>query len=147
MAGSVGAHLAGDDLAARLHTACRSQARPSLDGLAQRCAEYYKAGARFCKWRTTVNITAGPSKKALFDAAYGLARYAAIAQSEGLCPIIEPEILLDGEHSIDETLAIASETWAETFHQMALQGVLFEGCLLKPSMVTPGADCKDRPTP
>ena len=118
-----------------------------LDGLAERCAEYYKAGARFCKWRTTVNIPAGPSKKALFDAAYGLARYAAIAQSEGLCPIIEPEILLDGEHSIDETLAIASETWAETFHQMALQGVLFEGCLLKPSMVTPGADCKDRPTP
>merc|ERR1712094_80604 len=87
-----------------------------LDGLSERCAEYYKHGARFAKWRSVVNIAAGPSDKALFDCAYGLARYAAICQENGLVPIVEPEILLDGEH------------------------VMFEGILLKPSMVTPGAD-------
>merc|ERR1712100_378052 len=72
-----------------------------LDGLAERCAEYYKQGARFAKWRSVVNITAGPTDKALNDCAYGLARYAAIAQDNGLVPIVEPEILLDGEHDID----------------------------------------------
>jgi fructose-bisphosphate aldolase class I len=118
-----------------------------LDGLAQRCAEYYKAGARFCKWRSTVNIPAGASEKAVFETAYGLARYAAIAQNAGLAPIIEPEILLDGDHDIDTTLAIAEKTWAATFKCMADQGVLFEGILLKPSMVTPGAENKDRPSP
>merc|ERR1719383_561633 len=117
-----------------------------LDGLAGECAEYYKTGARFCKWRTTVNIAAGASNKAVFDAAYGLARYAAIAQNAGLAPIIEPEILLDGDHDIDTCLEVAERVWAETFKQMADQGVLFEGILLKPSMVTPGAD-KNRANP
>ena len=64
-------------------------------------AEYYKAGARFCKWRSVVSIAAGPSQIALRDCAYGLARYAAIAQNAGLVPIVEPEVLLDGEHDID----------------------------------------------
>merc|ERR1712151_499563 len=81
-----------------------------LDGLAERCAEYYKQGARFAKWRSVVNITAGPTDKALVDCAYGLARYAAIAQDNGLVPIVEPEILLDGEHDIDTTLEVASKT-------------------------------------
>jgi len=118
-----------------------------LDGLADRCAEYYKQGARFAKWRSVVNITAGPTDKALNDCAYGLARYAAIAQNAGLVPIVEPEILLDGEHDIDTTLEVASRTWAQTFKYLADQGVLFEGILLKPSMVTPGADCKTRASP
>eukprot|EP01026_Neomeris_dumetosa_P068627 TRINITY_DN672_c0_g1_i2.p1 TRINITY_DN672_c0_g1~~TRINITY_DN672_c0_g1_i2.p1 ORF type:complete len:388 (+),score=59.97 TRINITY_DN672_c0_g1_i2:107-1270(+) len=118
-----------------------------LDGLAQRCAEYYKQGARFAKWRAVVNITAGPSRKALFDAAYGLARYGAIAQNAGLVPIIEPEILLDGAHDIDTTLSVFEDTWAETFKQLADQGALFEGLLLKPSMVTPGADCPTKVSP
>merc|ERR1712219_57589 len=111
-----------------------------LDGLAERCASYYKQGARFAKWRSVVNITAGPTDKALNDCAYGLARYAAIAQDNGLVPIVEPEILLDGEHDIDTTLEVASRTWAQTFKFLADQDVLFEGILLKPSMVTPGAD-------
>lgn len=72
-----------------------------LDGLAQRTAEYYKAGARFAKWRSVVSIPAGPSNIALRDCAYGLARYAAIAQASGLVPIVEPEVLLDGDHDID----------------------------------------------
>merc|ERR1711939_954993 len=118
-----------------------------LDGLAERCASYYKAGARFAKWRAVVSIPAGPTEKALNDCAYGLARYAAIAQDNGLVPIVEPEILLDGEHDIDTTLEIASKTWAQTFKCMADQDVMFEGILLKPSMVTPGADHANRPTP
>jgi len=118
-----------------------------LDGLAQRCAEYYKAGARFAKWRSVVNITAGPTEKALIDCAYGLARYAAIAQDNGLVPIVEPEILLDGTHDIDTTLEVASKTWAQTFKFLADQGVLFEGILLKPSMVTPGADNPNKASP
>jgi fructose-bisphosphate aldolase, class I len=82
-----------------------------LDGLAQRTAEYYKQGARFCKWRSVVSIPAGPSNIAVTDCAYGLARYAAIAQANGLVPIVEPEILLDGEHDIDRTLEVGFADW------------------------------------
>merc|ERR1712176_1496133 len=118
-----------------------------LDGLAERCAEYYKQGARFAKWRSVVNITAGPTEKALVDCAYGLASNAAIAQDNGLVPIVEPEILLDGTYDIDTTLEIASKTWAQTFKFLADQDVLFEGILLKPSMVTPGADNPNKVSP
>eukprot|EP00887_Chlorella_sp_A99_P004025 scaffold11.g4025.t1 len=93
-----------------------------LDGLAQRCQDYYKAGARFCKWRSVVSIPAGPSIIAQRDCAYGLARYAAIAQ-------------------------VAEAVWAETFKYLADNKVLFEGILLKPSMVTPGAEHAKRSTP
>lgn len=118
-----------------------------LDGLAGRAASYYKQGARFAKWRSTVNISAGPSPAAVMDCAYGLARYAAICQSEGLVPIVEPEILLDGDHDIDTTLKVAEMTWAATFKYLADFGVDFEGILLKPSMVTPGAEHKKKSTP
>eukprot|EP00210_Caulerpa_lentillifera_P007193 g6883.t1 len=118
-----------------------------LDGLATRCAEYYKAGARFAKWRSVVSIPSGPSSIALTDCAYGLARYAAIAQNAGLVPIVEPEVLLDGEHDIDRTLQVALDIWAATFKYMADNGVMFEGILLKPSMVTPGADCEKKESP
>ena len=118
-----------------------------LDGLADRTAEYYKQGARFAKWRSTVNITAGPSMIALRDCAYGLARYAAICQANGLVPIVEPEVLLDGEHDIDTTLQVAKDIWAETFKYMADNSVMFEGILLKPSMVTPGAECPKKADP
>jgi fructose-bisphosphate aldolase class I len=118
-----------------------------LDGLAGRAAQYYKQGARFAKWRSTVNIPAGPTEAAVMDCAYGLARYAAICQDNGLVPIVEPEILLDGDHSIDRTLEVAEKTWAATFKYLADFGVMFEGILLKPSMVTPGADHAKKSTP
>jgi fructose-bisphosphate aldolase class I len=118
-----------------------------LDGLAARCAQYYKQGARFAKWRATVSVTAGPTMLAVREAAWGLARYAAICQDNGLVPIVEPEILLDGEHDIDETLRVAELVWAEVFTALALNGVMYEGILLKPSMVTPGADNKKKETP
>jgi fructose-bisphosphate aldolase class I len=118
-----------------------------LDGLDQRCAEYYKAGARFAKWRSVVSIPSGPSMIAARDCAYGLARYAAIAQNAGLVPIVEPEILLDGEHDIDRTLEVAEAVWAETFKYLADNKVIFEGILLKPSMVTAGAESKQKNSP
>lgn len=90
-----------------------------LDGLDKRCAEYYKAGARFSKWRSVVSIPAGPSQIALRDCAYGLARYAAIAQHAGLVPIVEPEVMLDGEQDIDRAYEVQEQVWAETFKYMA----------------------------
>ncbi|NJA61035.1 fructose-bisphosphate aldolase class I, partial [Streptomyces sp. NEAU-H3] len=84
---------------------------------------------------------------AVRDVAYGLARYAAIAQASGLVPIVEPEVMLDGEHDIDQTMEVAEMVWAETFKYMADNKVMFEGILLKPAMITPGAECKTRATP
>jgi len=118
-----------------------------LDGLDKRCEEYYKAGARFAKWRSVVSIPNGPSTIAVRDCAYGLARYAAIAQNAGLVPIVEPEVLLDGDQDIDRTLAVAEDVWAETFKYLYDNKVMLEGILLKPAMVTPGAECKTRASP
>ncbi|KAF5745413.1 fructose-bisphosphate aldolase 1 chloroplastic-like [Tripterygium wilfordii] len=118
-----------------------------LDGLASRTAAYYQQGARFAKWRTVVSIPNGPSELAVTEAAWGLARYTAIAQDNGLVPIVEPEILLDGEHGIERTFEVAQKVWNKVFFYLAENNVLYEGILLKPSMVTPGAECKDRATP
>lgn len=118
-----------------------------LDGLASRSAEYYKQGARFAKWRTVVSIPCGPSALAVKEAAWGLARYAAISQDNGLVPIVEPEILLDGDHTIERTLEVAEQVWSEVFYYLAENNVIFEGILLKPSMVTPGAEHKERASP
>lgn len=114
------------------------------DQLAERCAAYYEAGARFCKWRTVVSIPAGPTAQAVKVAADGLARYGAIAQNAGLVPIIEPEILLDGDHDIERNFEVASWVWAETFKAMMDQGVMLDRIMLKPSMVAPGADCEKK---
>ncbi|KAE8715670.1 Fructose-bisphosphate aldolase [Hibiscus syriacus] len=78
-----------------------------LDGLASRSAAYYQQGARFAKWRTVVSVPNGPSELAVKEAAWGLARYAAVSQDNGLVPIVEPEILLDGDHGIDRTFEVA----------------------------------------
>ncbi|KAK8579437.1 hypothetical protein V6N13_142647 [Hibiscus sabdariffa] len=118
-----------------------------LDGLSSRSAEYYKQGARFAKWRTVVSIPCGPSALAVKEAAWGLARYAAISQDNGLVPIVEPEILLDGDHPIERTLEVAEKVWAEVFYYLAENNVTFEGILLKPSMVTPGAEHKEKASP
>nr|CAA47293.1 fructose-bisphosphate aldolase [Spinacia oleracea] len=109
-----------------------------LDGLACRSAAYYQQGARFAKWRTVVSIPNGPSALAVKEAAWGLARYAAITQDNGLDPILEPEIMLDGEHGIDRTFRVAQQVWAEVFFNLAENNVLLRDPL-KPSMVGPGA--------
>jgi len=114
-----------------------------LDGLRERTESFFKQGARFAKWRTTVMVR-GHSDIAIAEAAHGLAHYASICQASGLVPIVEPEIILDGKHTIDETLEVFEKTWAAVFKALADFHVMFEGILLKPSMVTPGADCKQR---
>jgi fructose-bisphosphate aldolase class I len=118
-----------------------------LDGLAERTAAYYKQGARFAKWRTVVSVQLGPSNLALREAAWGLARYAAICQASGLVPIIEPEVLLDGDHNIDDCMRVQELIWAEVFKAMMDNNVMLEAILLKPAMVTPGAECKTKVTP
>ncbi|KAH8949065.1 hypothetical protein BDL97_10G010700 [Sphagnum fallax] len=112
-----------------------------LDGLTSRTAAYYKQGARFAKWRTVISIPSGPSELAVTEAAWGLARYTAISQDNGLVPIVEPEILLDASHGIDRTLEVAQKVWSKVFF-LAENNVSFEGILLKLSMVTHGAECQ-----
>ena len=112
-----------------------------LDGLGDRCAKYYQAGARFAKWRAVLKIGATePSELSIHQNAYGLARYAVICQQNGLVPIVEPEILTDGSHSIEVCAAVTEKVLAATYKALADNHVLLEGTLLKPNMVLPGAE-------
>ncbi|NDU79285.1 fructose-bisphosphate aldolase class I, partial [Actinomadura sp. DSM 109109] len=82
-----------------------------LDGLRERCEEYYELGARFTKWRAVINIGVGrPSEYAIWTNAHALARFAALSQEAGLVPIVEPEVLMDGEHTIDESYRVTERT-------------------------------------
>ena len=111
------------------------------DGLAAKCAEYYKAGARFAKWRAVLKIGATePSELSIQLNTQGLARYAAICQENGLVPIVEPEILTDGSHTIEKCAEVTEKVLAATYKALNEQGVLLEGSLLKPNMVTPGSE-------
>ncbi len=111
-----------------------------LDGLRERVAEYYELGARFAKWRAVINIGAGlPSRNALHANAHALARYAALCQEGGLVPIVEPEVLMEGDHDLARCDAVTHEALREVFLQLALAGVDLQGMVLKPSMVINGA--------
>ncbi|CAM8878855.1 hypothetical protein QQ045_005066 [Rhodiola kirilowii] len=112
-----------------------------LDGLAQRCQKYYEAGARFAKWRAVLKIGANePSQLAINENANGLARYAIICQENGLVPIVEPEILVDGSHDINKCADVTERVLAACYKALNDHKVLLEGTLLKPNMVTPGSD-------
>ncbi|KAL1556139.1 Fructose-bisphosphate aldolase 5, cytosolic [Salvia divinorum] len=112
-----------------------------LDSLAARCQQYYKAGARFAKWRAVLKIgPAEPSELSIQQNAQGLARYAIICQENGLVPIVEPEILTDGAHDIDKCAAVTEAVLAAVYKALNDHHVLLEGTLLKPNMVTPGSD-------
>lgn len=112
-----------------------------LDGLAARCQKYYEAGARFAKWRAVLKIGPNePSQLAITENANGLARYAIICQENGLVPIVEPEILVDGSHSIDTCADVTERVLAACYKALNDHKVLLEGTLLKPNMVTPGSD-------
>ncbi|XP_042007409.1 fructose-bisphosphate aldolase 6, cytosolic-like isoform X2 [Salvia splendens] len=112
-----------------------------LDGLAQRCQKYYAAGARFAKWRAVLKIGAyEPSQLAIQYNANGLALYAIICQENGLVPIIEPEILVDGFHDIIKCAEVTERVLAACYKSLNDYHVLLEGTLLKPNMVTPGSD-------
>ncbi|KAK4757713.1 hypothetical protein SAY87_019014 [Trapa incisa] len=112
-----------------------------LDGLADRCKKYYAAGARFAKWRAVLKIgPSEPSQLAINENANGLARYAVICQENGLVPIVEPEILVDGPHSIEKCADVTERVLAACYKALNDHHVLLEGTLLKPNMVTPGSE-------
>jgi fructose-bisphosphate aldolase class I len=119
-----------------------------LKGLAERAARYYERGARFAKWRAVLRIRADgcPSELAVRENAWGLARYARTVQEQGLVPIVEPEILMDGDHDIVTTASVQEWVLRTTYEALAVNGVFLEGSLLKPSMTTAGADCAERPS-
>ncbi|XP_047309606.1 fructose-bisphosphate aldolase 3, cytoplasmic-like [Impatiens glandulifera] len=112
-----------------------------LDDLAQRCKKYYEAGARFAKWRAVLSIGPNePSQLSMNENANGLARYAIICQENGLVPIVEPEILVDGKHDIDRCADVTERVLAVVYKALSDHHVCLEGTLLKPNMVTPGSE-------
>lgn len=113
-----------------------------LDGLHDRLVEYYKMGARFAKWRAVIAIgNAIPSRACIEANAHALARYAGLCQEAGLVPIVEPEVLMDGEHTLDRCFEVTEEVLRTVFHQIYIQKVALEGMILKPNMVLPGLTC------
>ena len=110
-----------------------------LDSLRDRLNEYVELGAGFTKWRAVISITNDtPTSYGIAANAHALARFAALSQEAGLVPIVEPEVLRDGDHSIERCFEVTEETLREVFDQLAQQKVLLEGMLLKPSMVISG---------
>jgi fructose-bisphosphate aldolase class I len=118
-----------------------------LDGLRGRLAEYVQLGARFAKWRAVIAVGDGiPSRAAIEANAHALARYAALCQEAGLVPIVEPEVLMDGEHTLERCGEVTEEVQRTVFSQLSTQGVMLEGIILKPNMVLPGATCPKQET-
>ena len=116
-----------------------------LDGLDERLAEYRKLGARFAKRRGVINITdLNPSDYCINTNAHALARYAALCQSNDIVPIVEPEILMDGNHDIEDSFVVTEEVLHTVFSELYRQGVQFEEMILKPNMVLSGYDADNR---
>jgi fructose-bisphosphate aldolase, class I len=116
-----------------------------LDGLRERLATYYRLGARFAKWRAVIKIGEGiPSHGCIEANAHALARYAALCQEGGLVPIVEPEVLMDGDHTIERCYETTEQVLHIVFNQLYAQGVAFELMILKPNMVMPGKECSEQ---
>ena len=116
-----------------------------LDGLDSRLKEYFNLGARFSKWRAVITIGESlPSSTCVTANAHALARYAALCQENGLVPIVEPEILMDGSHTIEDSFIITEEVLHSTFYEFYAQDVLLEGMVLKPNMVLSGYECSEK---
>jgi fructose-bisphosphate aldolase class I len=113
-----------------------------LDGLRERFVEYHKLGARFAKWRAVIDIAAGiPTYNCINANAQALARYAALAQENDIVPIVEPEVLMDGDHDITRCEQVTDWVLQEVFSQLFYAGVKLEGMILKPNMIVPGKKC------
>jgi len=116
-----------------------------LDGLRERLTEYYKLGARFTKWRAVYNISDKfPSELSIKSNAHALARYAALAQEAKMVPIVEPEVLMDGDHDINKCYEITSKVLKECYKELALHKINLKGTLLKPNMILPGDKSKNK---
>jgi len=118
-----------------------------LDGLRDRLQEYFQMGARFAKWRAVIAIGPGlPSWGCIEANAHALARYAALCQEEGLVPVVEPEVVMDGEHTLEQCCEVTGEALRTVFGELFVQRVVLEGMVLKPNMVLPGMTCAIQPT-
>src|ERR1039458_5321117 len=118
-----------------------------LDGLRDRLQEYFQMGARFAKWRAVIAIGRGiPSWGCIEANAHALARYAALCQEEGLVPVVEPEVVMDGEHTLEQCREITDEVLRTVFSELFTQREIVEGMVLKPNMVLPGTACASQPT-
>jgi fructose-bisphosphate aldolase class I len=116
-----------------------------LDGLRERLVEYRGLGAKFAKWRAVIDIGPGiPSYNCIMTNAHALARYAALCQDEGIVPIVEPEVLMDGDHDIDRCTTISEWVLKTVFEQLYYQRVALEGMVLKPNMAIAGKKCSKR---
>jgi fructose-bisphosphate aldolase class I len=116
-----------------------------LDKLAERLKKYYDQGARFAKWRAVIDIGAGiPTMTAISVNAHALARYAALCQQAKIVPIVEPEVLMDGDHDIDRCYEVTQRVLNKTFQELRVQRVAFEGMILKPNMAISGKKAKTR---
>jgi len=116
-----------------------------LDGLRERFQEYRALGARFAKWRGVIHVGDHlPSDTCVEANAHALGRYAALCQEQGLVPIVEPEVLMDGPHTLARAGDVTSLVLDRVFHELHVQRVLLEGILLKPNMVVPGAECPEQ---
>src|SRR5271168_3487215 len=119
-----------------------------LDGLRERLAEYYKLGARFAKWRAVIDIGSGiPSRYAIDANAEGLARYAALCQAASIVPIVQPEVLMDGAHTLDRCEEVTNVVLDSVFEHLFAARVFLEGMVLKPNMVVPGKKSSQKATP
>jgi len=119
-----------------------------LDGLRDRLTEYVGLGAKFAKWRAVITIGDGiPSDYCLDANAHALARYAALCQEAGLVPIVEPEVLMDGDHSLEDCMEATRRAHAAQFAALELQRVALDGILLKPNMIVAGQGCPTQPSP
>jgi fructose-bisphosphate aldolase, class I len=128
-----------------LALASEEKVTEGLDGLRDRLQEYRGLGARFTKWRAVISIGDGiPSDYCLWTNAHALARYAALSQEAGLVPIVEPEVLMDGDHDIERSYSVTSRTLQAVFTELYDQRVAREGMLLKPNMVLSGYDCPEQ---
>ena len=115
-----------------------------LDGLRERLKEYYKLGARFTKWRAVYIISSEyPSKLSIHSNAHALARYAALVQESGMVPIVEPEVLMDGDHSAEECFNKTSEVIKKCYEELIKHKVDLKGTILKPNMILPGSSSKN----
>src|SRR5947199_9481875 len=113
-----------------------------LDRLAERLKKYYERGARFAKWRAVIDIGPGiPSMTAISVNAHALARYAALCQQAQIVPIVEPEVLMDGDHDIDRCFEVTQRVLNKTFQELRIQRVAVEGMILKPNMAISGKKC------
>ncbi|ORC93083.1 fructose-bisphosphate aldolase, glycosomal [Trypanosoma theileri] len=124
------------------------QMTEGLDGYVKRARKYYSMGCRFCKWRNVYKIQNGTvSEAAVRFNAETLARYAILSQLSGLVPIVEPEVMIDGVHDIETCQRVSQHVWSEVVSALHRHGVIWEGCLLKPNMVVPGAESGHKATP